>query len=977
MLAVLAAAALSLAATPLSGLHWRSIGPAIAGGRMAAVAGSDRDAGLYFAGVAGGGLFRTRNGGLTWDDVWSSQPVASVGAVAVAPSDPHIVWAGTGEPNPRNDASYGDGVWVSHDDGEHWRHAGLDGAFIVSRILIDPRDPRTLIVGALGDSFNDSTERGAYRSTDGGLTWSKTLYVGPQSGVADLASSPSRPDVVFAAIWQFRRRPWNFTSGGPDDGLYRSLDGGRTWRKIVGRGFPAGPLGRIGVAVSQSDPQRVYAVVQSGEGTLWRSDDGGTTWRMTNADTDVNQRPFYMSRIAVDPSDPNRIFSLSENLLESDDGGYRFHEVTSALHQDHHDIWIAHDGRRMIEANDGGSPISLDGGERWDQRFNLSIAQSYHIGFDRNVPYDVCGGMQDNDSFCGPSDSLNPIGILNADWRDVGNDGDGSWVWPDPRDSRFIWNVGVSALNGQLGVYDMTSRQNFDVTPYVGDTNGEVLADFPYRFNWEAPIAFSPLEPGAAFFGGNVIFKSIDRGRNWSVISPDLTKDEKAHQQPSGGPVNFDMSGAEFYDTILDIAPSPKDANVIWAGTDDGLVQLTRDGGATWHDVSVPGIGPYGRVNCVEASPFDAASAFAVIDRHFMGDPTPYVYATTDYGATWRAISAGLPSSQYAHVIRQDPSEPDVLYLGLEQGIWVSFDRGTHWRSLQLDLPTVAVRDIRIQPDAHDLVIATHGCGFWILDDLLPIEGLASDVAGGDAGVHVRNVAYQYWRWWTAQYGVQQGECCTAAGEFVGENPPPGAIISYYLPAPQAQPPTIKIADASGRAIAHVSGTNVAGVNRVYWDLAEDPPVPWESARDWNKGPSSGPPVVPGSYSVQVFMGGDLASEPVQVKPDPRASWTQADYVARYQIERELDDELSAIDAVLNDLDKRGVQNSAAYKALTSHPINSEDDLWFADRVRERITILQSSLGLSQGPPTPAHVREAAEIRAQFDAAMRVVHATT
>ncbi len=937
---------------------------------MAAVAGSDRDDRLYFAGVAGGGLFRTRNGGLTWDDVWSSHPVASVGAVAIAASDPRIVWAGTGEPNPRNDASYGDGVWVSHDDGAHWRHAGLERSFIVSRILIDPRNPRTVLVGALGDSFNDSPDRGVYRTTDGGATWRRTLYVGPESGAIDLAWSARRPSVVFAAIWQFRRRPWNFVSGGADDGLYRSRDGGQTWTKVVGRGFPSGTPGRIGVAVAPSDPLRVYAVVQSRAGTLWRSDDGGTIWRKTIADTDVNQRPFYMSRVAVDPSNRDRVISSSENLLESDDGGYRFHELTGAIHQDHHDLWIAQDGRRMIEANDGGSPISLDGGSTWDQRFNIAIAQIYHVGFDHRMPYDVCGGMQDNDAFCGPSDSLSQIGILNSDWRDVGNDGDGSWVWPDPSDPSKIWNVGVNALNGQLGIYDTASRQNFDVTPYVGDTNGMALARFPYRFNWEAPIAFSALEPDAAFFGGNVVFKSIDHGRMWTVISPDLTRNEKAHQQPAGGPVNLDMSGAEFYDTILDIAPSPKDAKVIWVGTDDGLVQLTRDGGATWHDVSVSGVGLYGHVNCVEASPFDAGSAFVVIDRHQMGDPKPYVFATTDFGATWHSISTGLPPLQYAHVVRQDPKQPDVLYLGLEQGIWISFDRGSHWRSLQLGMPTVAVRDIRIQPDANALVAATHGRGFWILDDLSPLQGLASAVTAASPAIWTQSTAYQYWRWWTAQYGVQAGECCAPPGEFAGENPPPGLIISYYLPMPQARAPMVEISDAGRRIVAQFAGTNVTGVNRTYWALAEDPPVSWKSARDWNKGPANGPPVIPGTYDVDVKSDHASTGVVVNVSPDPRAAWSPSDYLARYCVESELDDELSAVDTVLNDLDARGLQNTATYKFLTSHPINSEDDLWFPDRLRERITILQSSLGLSQGPPSAAHLREAAEIRDQYDVVM-------
>jgi hypothetical protein len=563
---------------------------------------------------------------------------------------------------------------------------------------------------------------------------------------------------------------------------------------------------------------------------------------------------------------------------------------------------------------------------------------------------------------------LNPQGILNADWRDVGNDGDGSWVWPDPLDPTLVWNVGVSALNGQLGIYDLATRQNFDVSPSVRDTNGIAIAGIPYRFNWEAPVAFSAREPHAAFFGGNVVFKTIDRGRHWAVISPDLTRDDPQHQQQAGGPVGFDISGAEFYDTILDIAPSPRDAHVIWVGTDDGLVQLSRDGGHTWHDVTMKGVGEYGRVSCVEASPWSASTAFAVVDRHFMGDPAPYVFETDDFGASWRSISSGLPMLQYAHAIRQDPRNPDVLYLGLEQGIWTSLDRGAHWFSLQLDMATAAARDLRVQPVANDLIVASHGGGIWILDDLAPIQSLRRAQAAGGYLFQPRT-AYQFWRWWSNGYGNQAGECCAPAAEFVGENPPAGVAISYYMHAPLAAPPALEFLDSAGHVVAHVTGSNDAGVNRVWWDLTEDGPVLWRSARDWNKGPSEGPNVLPGTYSARLRLQGRVFSRTFSVKPDPRARWSQTEYVARHQIVRELDDELSAIDVKLNALDAQGLQDSAAYRALTSNPVNSEDDLAIPDGLRERISTLLLSLGLSQGPPSAAHLQEAAAIRAQFSAA--------
>jgi photosystem II stability/assembly factor-like uncharacterized protein len=972
MLALVHMLALLLTTTkiaPLSGMHWRSIGPAIAGGRTIAVTGSDRSPLLYFTGVAGGGLYRTRDGGMSWQDVWSHKPVASVGAVTVASSDDRIVWAGTGEGNPRNDASYGDGIWRSLDGGSTWHHMGLDSSFVITRILVDPRAPQIVLAGALGDTFKDSEERGVYRSSDGGVTWSKVLYPGPSTGIADLAWNANDPRVVFAAAWQFRRKPWTFDSGGPDDGLYRSTDEGRTWSKVSGGGFPSAPLGRIGVVVAPSDARRVYAVVQSKDGVLWRSDDAGKTWALVNSDSEVNQRPFYMSRIAVDPSDADHLFAMSENLVESTDGGRHFHEVTSADHQDHHDLWIARGGLRMIESSDGGSPISLDGGKTWDERYNTARGQLYHVGYDLQNPYDVCGGLQDNDSFCGPSDSLNPLGILNADWRDVGNDGDGSWVWPDPRDPSLVWNVGVSALNGQLGIDDERSRQNLDVSPSVRDTNGSALAGLPYRFNWEAPIAFSAREPDAAYFGGNVVFKTLDRGRHWTRISPDLTLDDPQHQQQAGGPVNFDVSGAEFYDTILDIAPSPRDSRVIWVGTDDGLVQLTRDGGRSWRNVTMKDVGAYGRVACVEASAWSVGAAFAVVDRHFMGDPSPYVFATNDFGATWRPIAAGLPSLQYAHAVRQDPRNPDVLYLGLEQSVWVSFDRGGHWEPLQLDMPTVAARDLRVQPVANDLIVATHGRGFWILDDLAPLQSLVRARAAGDFLFQPRT-AYQFWRWWSNGYGNQADECCATAGEFVGENPPAGVMVSYFLRAPLAAAPQLEFVDSRGRVAAHFDGTNNAGVNRVSWDLAEDGPVRWNSARDWNKGPSEGPSALPGAWTVRLRMGSHALSRGFAVKPDPRAHWTMPEYEARYRLVRELDGEISAIDIRLNALDARGLQKSTAYRALTSNPVNSEDDLMVPDGLRERVATLLLTLGLSQGPPSAAHLREAAEIRAQFNAAM-------
>jgi photosystem II stability/assembly factor-like uncharacterized protein len=976
LLAVISAVAVAL---PLGNLHWRSIGPAISGGRTAAVAGSDTDPFLYYFGAMDGGVWKTTDAGATWHDVWGRKPVASIGALAVAPSNDDVVWAGTGEANPRNDTSYGDGVWISADGARSWAYRGLADSFAISRILVSPTDPNVALVGALGDPYRDSHDRGVYRTTDGGRTWTHTLYIGPSTGVSDMAASPDGR-TIFAGMWQFRRQPWTFASGGPVDGLYRSRDSGETWVELRGHGLPGGDMGRIGISVSASDPRVVYAVIQSKSGVLWRSRDGGDSWTMVSADTYVNQRPFYMSHVAVDPRDPNHVLAESEDLAQSHDGGVTFANVDGAVHQDHHDLWWSRDGKRLIEADDGGAPISLDRGVTWLWRFNVPIGQVYHLGYDTQVPYQVCGGMQDNDAFCGPSDSLDPLGILDAYWRDVGNDGDGSWVWPDPRQPDRIWNVGVSTLNGQLGIVNLASGENVDVSPGLRDTNGRALAGLPYRFDWQAPIAFSPFDD-AAYFGGNVVFKSNDLGKSWHAISPDLTLDDPRHQQVPGGPINADVSGAEFYDTILDIAPSPVAQGVIWVGTDDGLVQLTRDGGATWHNVTMHGVGPYGRVETIEPSHFAASDAFAVVDRHFSGDRNPYVFATRDYGATWANITAGLPSHQYAHVVRQDPRNPNVLFAGLEQGAWVSLDGGASWRSLQLDMPPASVADLRIQPDADDLIAATHGRSFFVLDDLTALEDLAQARAARGPFLFAPRDAISYWRWWRNGYGVAAGECCAPSDRFAGENPPPGALLTYYLSRPARRTPTITILDSRGDFVRTFLASNVAGVNRVSWNLTEAPPTPWLSARSWNQGPTDGANVVPGRYVVRLRADGLTAAGSLTVLPDPRAPWTQDGLQARHDFVRDLDDELGAVDAALNDLDARAAHRALTasehlvFDELTSNPRNSEDDLYRPDRIREWIQSLLLDIGLSQAPPTPAQREEAARITSALGPALTAYHA--
>ncbi|MGA8535068.1 MAG: hypothetical protein WB615_13250, partial [Candidatus Tumulicola sp.] len=881
-------------------LSWRNIGPAVAGGRTAAAAGTDTDPYLYYFGAAGGGVFKSTDGGLTWRDVWPRDAPGAIGAIAIAPSNTNVVWVGTGEPNPRNDASYGNGVWITHDGGAHWEHCDLVGSYAISKILVDPRDARVALAGALGNPFKDSTERGAYRTTDGGRSWQHTLYAGPQSGVSDLDWNPRDPRIVYAGVWQFRRKPWTFTSGGSADGIFKSIDGGVSWRKLSGNGLPRGDMGRIGIAVAPSDPRRVYALIQSAAGLLWRSDDAGAHWKMMSRDTAIDQRPFYFSRLAVDPRDRNHVFFASEDLVETHNGGRTFDDIGTAVHQDHHGFWISRDGRRIIETDDGGAPISIDGGRTWDWRSNVDLAQIYHVGFDDQNPYHVCAAMQDDDSYCAPNLSLSPLGLTERDWRDVANDADGVAVWPEPGDPQSVWNVGINELNGQLGIFNLDSRQNYDISPYVHDTNGRALAGLPYRFNWEAPLAFSRLDPGVAYFGANVVFETRDRGRTWRAISPDLTRNDPAKQQVAGGPINTDVSGAEFYDTLLDIAPSPLDAKTLWVGTDDGLIWRTVDAGAHWQNATPSGVAPWGRVETVEPSNVSLDRAYAVVNRHTMGDRRPYVLATDDGGTTWREIVTGLPPGEPAHVVREDARNPDVLYAGLEQGARVTFDRGAHWNSLQMNMPPTSVHDIRIAPAANDLIAGTHGRGIYILDDLTPLEGLRTAQAAAVPALFAPRPAYAWYLWWSGQYGTHDDECCVPAGVFSGTDPPYGALLSYYLPA--VTPASIEILDARGSTVRHLDAPGHAGLNRTAWDLLSEPLVEWHAARDWNA-TWSAPMVVPGTYTVRLRAGERTVERRLEVRPDPRAHWTQEQYVARYDFLAALDQELSAIDAALNRLD--------------------------------------------------------------------------
>ncbi|MBV8498293.1 MAG: hypothetical protein JO003_03455 [Candidatus Eremiobacteraeota bacterium] len=891
-------------------MSWRAIGPALTGGRVTAVAGSATDPKLYYIGAAGGGVWKSENGAQTWDPVFEKEGAASIGAVTIDPTNNDVVWVGTGEANPRNDVSYGDGVYKTTDGGEHWINVGLKATKYVSRILVDPRNHNHVIVGALGNVFADSSDRGVYVTDDGGSTWRQTLSVGPESGASDLAMDPQNSSVVYAGIWKFQRRPWTTVSGGTaaEDGIYKSTDGGATWTKLEGHGLPNYPMGRIGLAVAPSDGSRVYAVIESKEGVLWRSQDAGASWTMVSDDTRVDARPFYFSHVAVDPKNPNRVYAVSFEVMLSGNAGKTFKSISDQVHSDFHAIWIApNDPTRILLGNDGGYALSLDGGENWFFSQNVPIGQAYRVGLGSDNPYTVCAGLQDNNGWCGPSNSLDPSGIQNKFWTNTVG-GDGTWGIPEPDDPNWIWS---DSQNGSLTIYNRVTQDQWAAQPYLqtGEESWQ-LSKSKYRFNWESPLAFAPWRTAGGkvigWFGGNVIFQSTDRGRSWTAISPDLTRNLKSHQNPAGGPIINDVSGAEYTGTILDIEGSQLGRGEIWVGTDDGLIQLSRDYGKHWTNVTPAGAPQYGRFATVAPSTLVDGTTYAIEDDHEMGDDAPYVFVTHDFGKHWSKIVNGLPSDQWARAVRSDIRDRNLVYLGTEEGIWISFDGGANWQSFKNDLPTVSVHDIRMQPREDDLVIATHGRSVYIMDDVRPVQELQRAVAAS-TWLFTRRASYE----WTL-HSNDEGTYTN----YAADNPPNGVVITFYQKEPQKAAPTLEILDAHGRVLRSVTGThkvggkdepyvpNKAGLNRYTWDFNVNGPVKWNGAAlEFLNGPDTGPGVVPGDYSVRMTLSGHTYVKHFRVDPDPRSRFTQAEYQRTFDAAMRQMGHLSQIDSILNDLD--------------------------------------------------------------------------
>jgi photosystem II stability/assembly factor-like uncharacterized protein len=852
------------------GFKFRNIGPAAGGGRIAAIAGIPGNPNVIYLGSCSGGVFKTVDGGVSWKAVFEKYP-PSIGAIGIAPANPNLIWVGTGEGNPRNNVIDGHGVYFSADGGASWRFMGLADAGQISRILIDPGDPNTVYVAVLGNIWKPSAERGVFRTTDGGQTWKKVLFVNDETGASDLAMQPGNPRVLIAGTWQFRRYPWEFVGGGPGSGLWKSTDGGSTWKKLE-KDMPEGPLGRVSLAIAPSNGNHVYALIHAKKGILYESKDLGEKWERVTETRLINVRPWYFSVIAVSPADENRLYFGSFNLVTSIDGGKTFQTNNRRIHPDYHALWIdPKDPERILQGNDGGALASTDGGKSWRAFENLPLGQFYQVGIGTDSPYTICGGLQDNNGWCGASNSLARGGISNADWYVV-TGGDGEWVVPAPSNSDIIY---ADSQNGNVSRFDRKTKLSRNIRPYLSGASDMAPADLKYRFNWTTPIAVSATDANEVYVGGNVVWKSTDGGLHWTAISQDLTRNDKAKQRASGGPVNLDLSGAETYDTLLSLTISTVDPKVMWAGSDDGLVHVTRDGGKTWTNVSVKGAPEWARVYQIDASPFDAGTAQLVYDGHMLGNRKPHVYRTTDFGATWSGIAKGLPEDATAYVVRENPNKKGFLVVGTEHGLHYSTDAGAGWKKMTPEFPTVPVWDLKFVKGPHDLVIASHGRGMYVLDNITPLEEIDASIEGKNLHVFSMPPAAQWQIWNRGGFGI---------GEWTGPNPPAGATVDYWLKKEIVQteeqkklrrePVKITITDAKGNPVATEYGQAKEGINRHVWQLRYEGPKKLAFGREAPPSeffdPNRGPDVPPGTYKITVTAAGETQTRDVTVGPDPR-----------------------------------------------------------------------------------------------------------
>ena len=888
------------------GMKWRLIGP-FRGGRALAVTGVSSQLNTYYFGAVAGGVWKTTDGGISWDPLFDKQTVSSIGSIAVADSDPNVIYAGTGEACIRGNISFGDGVYKSTDAGKTWTNIGLKDTRHIGKVIVHPANPDIVFVAALGHAYGTNTERGIFRTRDGGKNWEKVLYLDDRTGGIDIVFDPRNPHVLFAAMWEGYRTPWTLNSGGEKDGLYRSGDDGTTWKRMEGNGLPEGPLGRIGVGVSGADSNVVYALIEAKKGGLYRSDDGGTNWSLITDDHRFRQRAWYFTHVWADPKNANTVYIANTGLYRSVDGGKTF-ERLNAPHGDHHALWVdPNNTQRMINGNDGGATISVDGGKNWTTLLNQPTAQFYHVAADNDFQYRVYGSQQDNTSI-GIRTRTDRGYIDRGDWDPVGG-GESGYVVPDPRDSNIVYADDEGPFFTR---FDRSTGQAQSIQEWPEDLSGYAAVTQKYRHTWTMPIVISSHNPDVLYHTAQYVFRSTDGGRNWATISPDLTRNDKSKQQDAGGPITKDQYTVEYYDVIFTLAESPKQQGLLWTGTDDGLVQLTRDEGKTWTNVTPKEMPEWAMVSLIEASPFDAGTAYAAVDAHKLDNFHPYIFKTNDFGKSWTKITTGLPDNSYVHAVREDPARKGLLYAGTETGAWVSFDDGGHWQSLQLNLPNTPVHDLLVHN--NDLDIATHGRSFWVLDDLSPLRQVDASIASEDAHLFKPQTATR-----------------TRFGHFnprryaIGENPPEGAILYYSLKEAPKDPIKLELLDAQGKVLrAFTSAAKkkeeapeewehdeeaehvpaAAGLNRFAWDLRLEPPVKIPAAI-YDNGRPTGPLVLPGGYQVRLTVAGKTSTAPFEVKFDPRVKTSEVDLRKQYDLMlklRDRQDEMNKAILAIRDL---------------------------------------------------------------------------
>jgi photosystem II stability/assembly factor-like uncharacterized protein len=892
-------------------LEFRSIGPASMGGRVTDIEGVPGNPGLVYVATASGGLWKTANAGTTWTPIFDHGNTISIGNIALDPHNSDVVWLGSGEANARNSVSFGDGVYKTLDGGKTWRNLGLRETHHISRVVVNPLNTQTAYVCALGHNTGPNDERGVFMTTDGGDSWKKVLYIDAEHGCADMDIDQKNPNILYATMWKFMRRPWMFTSGSEKTGVFRSLDGGRTWTQLGG-GLPRN-FGRIGVRVAAGNSNVVYVVGESNEGTLFRSDDRGDHFRMMSKDPAVVGRGLYYSHVTVDPTDENRVYSIGMGLMTTIDAGRTWQRIATTIHGDFHTVWVdPKDPNRVWIGEDGGMAVSYDRALNWEAVLNVPWGQFYQVYADNRWPfYYLSGGLQDNGSWSGPSRTLGG-GIANSDWRNVSG-GDGFHVLNSLDDPEIFLSENQG---GGIVRTDLHTREQQDVSPQPRRNDGGPVGELKYRFNWNAPVVGSPHDKNTVYFGSNVVFKSTDFGKTWNVISPDLTTNDP-EKQKSVGTVWTENTTAEYHCTIIRIAESPVQAGVIWAGTDDGNLQITRDGGRNWTNLTgnAAGVPKFAEIAWIEPSRTAAGTAYVAFEHHWFDDLHPYLYKTTDFGRTFTRISGNLPESDYIWVVKEDPKNPQLLYVGSELGLHVSFTGGNQWVKMHLkNLPPVAVRDIVIHPRENDLILATHGRSLWILDDASPLQQMNAQVASQSAYLFGMRPALRFDS--AGRGGGSVGQ--SGNKPFAGANPAYGAPITYYLKGRGAA--KIEILDASGKVIRDLGAiSQEAGINRVTWDLRYQGPHARRTGPVEEGGfrfPSIGPQVLPGKYTVRLTAAGQTLTRDLEVHLDPTMPVKESELKTQLEINLKLRDMTSSVNDALKSVDAWKAELDQAEKSV-------------------------------------------------------------